>query len=104
MPQYSRNLTPPKRVSALSPNVKPSVPLLSMGSVSSKRVTSLETEKKYRWNQESYSIPRRRIDIWRFVLTLLFQFWRNGKKWSYSGGYSEEKLARRRQKQAVWIR
>ena len=104
MPQYSRNLTPPKRVSALSPNVKPSVPLLPMGSVSSKRVTSLETEKKYRWNQESYSIPRRRIDIWRFVLTLLFQFWRNGKKWSYSGGYSEEKLARRRQKQAVWIR
>jgi predicted unusual protein kinase regulating ubiquinone biosynthesis (AarF/ABC1/UbiB family) len=75
-----------------------------MGSISSKRVTSLETEKKYRWNQESYSIPRRRIDIWRFVLTLLFQFWRNGKKWSYSGGYSEEKLARRRQKQAVWIR
>ena len=104
MPQYSRNLTPPKRVSALSPNVKPSVPLLPMGSVSSKRVTSLETEKKYRCNQESYSIPRRRIDIWRFVLTLLFQFWRNGKKWSYSGGYSEEKLARRRQKQAVWIR
>jgi predicted unusual protein kinase regulating ubiquinone biosynthesis (AarF/ABC1/UbiB family) len=75
-----------------------------MGTVSSKRVTSLETEKKYRWNQESYSIPRRRIDIWRFVLTLLFQFWRNGKKWSYSGGYSEEKQARRRQKQAVWIR
>ena len=104
MPQYSRNLTPPKRVSALSPNVNPSVPLLPMGTVSSKRVTSLETEKKYRWNQESYSIPRRRIDIWRFVLTLLFQFWRNGKKWSYSGGYSEEKQARRRQKQAVWIR
>ncbi|MFM7574898.1 MAG: ABC1 kinase family protein [Snowella sp.] len=91
-------------MSALSPNVNPSVPLLPMGSVSSKRVTSLETEKKYRWNQESYSIPRRRIDIWRFVLTLLFQFWRNGKKWTYSGGYSEEKLARRRQRQAVWIR
>jgi predicted unusual protein kinase regulating ubiquinone biosynthesis (AarF/ABC1/UbiB family) len=35
---------------------------------------------------------------------LLFQFWRNGKKWSYSGGYSEEKFARRRQKQSVWIR
>jgi len=75
-----------------------------MGNAPGKRVTPLETEKKYRWNQESYSIPRRRIDIWRFVLTLLFQFWRNSKKWSYSGGYTEEKLARRRIKQAIWIR
>jgi predicted unusual protein kinase regulating ubiquinone biosynthesis (AarF/ABC1/UbiB family) len=66
---------------------------------------ALEVAKSsYRWNRENYSVSRRRIDIWRFVLTLLGQFWLNGKKWSYTGGYAEEKLARRRKKQAAWIR
>ncbi|MEG3437805.1 AarF/ABC1/UbiB kinase family protein [Pannus brasiliensis CCIBt3594] len=66
---------------------------------------TLEVAKSsYRWNRENYSVNRRRFDIWRFVLTLLGQFWLNGKKWSYTGGYSEEKLARRRKKQAAWIR
>ncbi|MDJ0661952.1 MAG: AarF/ABC1/UbiB kinase family protein [Crocosphaera sp.] len=67
-------------------------------------MTQLETADKYRWNRENYSITRRRIDIWRFVLSLLFRFWRNGKKWSYKGGFTEEKLAARRKIQAVWIR
>jgi predicted unusual protein kinase regulating ubiquinone biosynthesis (AarF/ABC1/UbiB family) len=68
------------------------------------RPTPLEAEKKYRWNQENYSITRRRFDIWRFVLTLLGQFWLNGKSWSYRGGFSEEKRTQRRQRQARWIR
>lgn len=91
-------------MSALSRPLEPSLPPYQLSSGSSPRVSNLEAEKKYRWNQENYSITRRRLDIWRFVLTLLFQFWLNGKQWSYQGGYSEEKLARRRQKQAVWIR
>ncbi|MFM6410055.1 MAG: AarF/ABC1/UbiB kinase family protein, partial [Microcystis sp.] len=61
-------------------------------------------KNSYRWNRENYSINRRRLDIWRFVLTVLYQFWLNGKKWSYNGGYSQEKLASRRRKQAAWIR
>ncbi|HAC64178.1 MAG TPA: hypothetical protein DCF68_11715 [Cyanothece sp. UBA12306] len=69
-----------------------------------KRVEELESTRNYRWNREKYSVTRRRLDIWQFVLLLLGQFWLNGKKWSYRGGYSEEKLAARRQKQAVWIR
>ena len=66
--------------------------------------TQLEAAKKYRWNRENYSLNRRRLDIWRFVLLLLFKLWRNGQKWSYSGGYTDEKLAQRQQLQAVWIR
>lgn len=61
-------------------------------------------KKSYRWNDENYSRFRRRIDIWLFVLTLLFGLWRDGKKWSYIGGYTEEKRSLRRQKQAAWIR
>jgi predicted unusual protein kinase regulating ubiquinone biosynthesis (AarF/ABC1/UbiB family) len=67
-------------------------------------VTKLENKQQLRWNQEKYSINRRRLDIWWFMLTLLTQFWLNGKKWSYRGGYSEEKQTARRQRQAVWIR
>ncbi|ACK69086.1 ABC-1 domain protein [Gloeothece citriformis PCC 7424] len=58
----------------------------------------------YRWNQENYSVNRRRFDIWRFVLLLLLKLTLNGKKWSYIGGYTDEKFAARRKKQAVWIR
>lgn len=61
-------------------------------------------KKTYRWNQENYSRNRRRLDIWVFVLTLLFKLWRNSKKWSYSGGYTEEKAGARRRIQAGWIR
>jgi predicted unusual protein kinase regulating ubiquinone biosynthesis (AarF/ABC1/UbiB family) len=61
-------------------------------------------KKVYRWNRENYSRARRRIDIWRFVLSLLFKLWRNSKKWSYSGGYTEAKLEARRRIQAAWIR
>ncbi len=61
-------------------------------------------DKAYRWNRESYSRHRRFIDIWAFVLTLLTGLWLDGKPWSYRGGFTEEKRARRRQSQAVWIR
>ena len=60
--------------------------------------------KSYRWNRKKYSRTRRRLDIWSFVLTLSFTLWRNNRQWTYSGGFSEEKLAARRHKQAVWIR
>lgn len=61
-------------------------------------------KKVYRWNRENYSRFRRRIDIWTFVLILLFKLWRNSKKWTYANGYSEEKRSYRRRIQAQWIR
>ena len=60
--------------------------------------------KSYRWNRKKYSRTRRRLDIWKFVFSLSIALWRNNRKWTYSGGFSEEKLAARRYKQAVWIR
>ena len=68
-------------------------------------VNQLKTGKKnYRWNRRNYSRLRRRIDIWTFVLTLVFKFWRNDKKWTYVNGYSEEQRTVRRRIQAIWIR
>ena len=61
-------------------------------------------DKAYRWNRENYSRQRRFLDIWGFVLTLMFELWLDSKPWSYPGGMTEEKKAARRKKQAVWIR
>ncbi|MEB3149637.1 MAG: AarF/ABC1/UbiB kinase family protein [Sphaerospermopsis sp.] len=60
--------------------------------------------KAYRWNREKYSSKRRFVDIWSFVLTLMFKIWRYNKAWSYPGGVTEAKQAARRKAQAIWIR
>jgi predicted unusual protein kinase regulating ubiquinone biosynthesis (AarF/ABC1/UbiB family) len=60
--------------------------------------------KAYRWNRETYSSKRRFVDIWSFVLTLMFKIWRYNKAWSYPGGVTEAEQAARRKAQAIWIR
>ncbi|AUT00393.1 hypothetical protein CLI64_08330 [Nostoc sp. CENA543] len=62
------------------------------------------SDKAYRWNRENYSSKRRFVDIWGFVLTLMFKIWRYNKAWSYPGGVTEAKQAARRKAQAIWIR
>lgn len=62
------------------------------------------TNKSYRWNRENYSRQRRFVDIWLFVLTLLFGLWLDNKAWSYPGGVTEAKKIARRKRQAIWIR
>lgn len=85
-------------------------PILGAGEVFSKGKSWLNPfgktyqEKSYRWNRENYSRQRRFIDIWAFVLTLLFGLWLDSKHWSYWGGFTEAKLAARRKQQAIWIR
>lgn len=90
-------------MSAASPN---SSKIVNYNSSSSERTPiKLESAKKsYRWNKKSYSHTRRRVDIWVFVFSLSFKLWRNSRKWTYIGGYSEEKAAARRKAQAAWIR
>jgi predicted unusual protein kinase regulating ubiquinone biosynthesis (AarF/ABC1/UbiB family) len=67
-------------------------------------VDKVYKDKAYRWNRENYSRNRRFIDIWGFFLTLLFGLWLDSKPWSYPGGITDEKRARRRRTQAIWIR
>jgi predicted unusual protein kinase regulating ubiquinone biosynthesis (AarF/ABC1/UbiB family) len=62
------------------------------------------SDKAYRWNREKYSSRRRFVDIWSFVLTLMFKLWLYNKSWSYPGGVSDVKQTARRKTQAVWIR
>ena len=91
-------------MSAFSEKANNSLPYTPSTSVA-RSLGEIDTAKKtYRWNRQNYSRNRRRFDIWLFVLTLLFKFWRNSKKWTYSGGYTPEKLVDRRKIQAAWIR
>lgn len=62
------------------------------------------SDKAYRWNRENYSSRRRFVDIWSFVLTLMYKLWLYDKSWSYAGGVTEVKQTARRKVQAVWIR
>lgn len=62
------------------------------------------SDKAYRWNRENYSSKRRFVDIWSFVLLLMFKLWLYNKSWSYAGGVTEAKQAARRKAQAIWIR
>ncbi len=84
------------------------VSFLPSDSVANQRYTKYMeqgySEKAYRWNREKYSSRRRFVDIWSFVLTLLFKLWLYNKSWSYPGGVTEAKQAARRKTQAVWIR
>lgn len=59
---------------------------------------------QYRWNRDNYSDFRRRFDIWYVVLAFVAQLRWDAQKWTYSGGYTEEKFRQRQERQAVWIR
>ncbi|NCO74740.1 MAG: AarF/ABC1/UbiB kinase family protein [Cyanobacteria bacterium] len=88
-------------MSATYPNPKEYLPSSSPLVISNKPEAG---KKSYRWNRDNYSPARRRIDIWTFVLILIFKLWRNSKKWTYANGYTDEKRSQRRQIQAAWIR
>lgn len=75
-----------------------------VSSFSSANINSSATNKKYRWNNNNYSNVHRRLDIWLFFLSLMFKLWLNNKKFSYRGGWTKEKLIKRRRILAVWIR
>ncbi|MDX2272265.1 MAG: AarF/ABC1/UbiB kinase family protein [Cyanobacteriota bacterium] len=75
------------------------LPSRSLGSPSSNR-----SYTSYRWARDSYSRQGRLIDIWRFVLTLLYYSWLDQKNWSYGGSPTPERKAKRRRTRAIWIR
>jgi predicted unusual protein kinase regulating ubiquinone biosynthesis (AarF/ABC1/UbiB family) len=66
--------------------------------------TPTYSDQSYRWNRENYSRQRRFVDVWGFVLRLLFARWLYLKVWSYPNGMTDSAKALRRRKLAVWIR
>ncbi|KAL9249809.1 ACTIVITY OF BC1 COMPLEX KINASE 8, chloroplastic-like protein [Drosera capensis] len=58
-----------------------------------------------RWSRfKTYSTIQRTLEIWGFVLTLVFKVWLNNQKFSYRGGMTEEKKVQKRKALAKWLK
>jgi len=60
-------------------------------SISKDSVRVLPSDEGFSWSKESYSATQRQIDIWSFVLALRAQIWLLDAKWTYIGGFTEDK-------------
>lgn len=54
----------------------------------------LPSDEGFSWAKEDYSATNRNIDVWSFVLTLRSRVWLLDTKWTYVGGFTEEKQVR----------
>ncbi|XP_047333751.1 protein ACTIVITY OF BC1 COMPLEX KINASE 8, chloroplastic-like [Impatiens glandulifera] len=58
-----------------------------------------------RWSRfKTYSTIQRTLEIWGSVLTFIFRAWLTTQKFSYRGGMTEEKKAKRRKILAKWLK
>ncbi|KAL9669627.1 hypothetical protein QQ045_007174 [Rhodiola kirilowii] len=58
-----------------------------------------------RWSRfKTYSTIQRSLEIWGFVLTLIFRAWLINKKFAYKGGITEPKKSERRKVLAKWLK
>lgn len=67
-------------------------------------VKVLPSDESFSWSKENYSNLQRTIDVWSFVFSLRARIYFDGAKWSFIGGFSEEKQKSRRRKTASWVR
>ncbi|KAH6788635.1 Protein kinase superfamily protein [Perilla frutescens var. frutescens] len=64
----------------------------------------LPSDEGFSWANENYNSIQRSIDVWSFVLSLRVRVLLDNAKWSYIGGFSEDKQAQRRRGTASWLR
>ncbi|KAK6116308.1 hypothetical protein DH2020_049935 [Rehmannia glutinosa] len=67
----------------------------------------LPSDEGFSWANENYNSIQRSIDVWSFVLSLRVRILLDNAKWTYIGGFSEDKqvdLGERRRKTASWLR
>ncbi|KAL1560947.1 Protein ACTIVITY OF BC1 COMPLEX KINASE 7, chloroplastic [Salvia divinorum] len=64
----------------------------------------LPSDEGFSWASENYNSVQRSIDVWSFVLSLRARVYLDNAKWTYIGGFSENKQVERRRKTASWLR
>ncbi|KAL2458305.1 Protein kinase superfamily protein [Forsythia ovata] len=81
-----------------------------MKSSSSKELPPIEglkvlpSDEGFSWADENYNSFQRSVDVWTFVLLLRVRVLFDNAKWSYLGGFTEDKQRNRRQQTASWLR
>ncbi|KAL5861697.1 hypothetical protein ACOSQ4_002993 [Xanthoceras sorbifolium] len=64
----------------------------------------LPSDESFSWANENYSSWQRSIDVWSSVISLQIRLMFNDAKWTYFGGFTEDKQKNRRRRTASWIR
>ncbi|KAJ4730237.1 Protein kinase [Melia azedarach] len=64
----------------------------------------LPSSKSFSWANENYNSWQRTIDIWSFVISFQARILLDDAKWTYFGGFTEDKQRKRRKRTASWLR
>ncbi|KAI3457708.1 hypothetical protein Pfo_014371 [Paulownia fortunei] len=64
----------------------------------------LPSDEGFSWANENYNSIQRTIDVWSFILSLRVRILLDTAKWTYNGGFSEDKQGERRRRTASWLR
>ncbi|CAM6098327.1 unnamed protein product [Calypogeia fissa] len=64
----------------------------------------LPSDEGFSWSRSNYNRLQRTIDVWSFVLALRARVFFLDTKWTYPGGFTEEKKKARTRKTAAWVR
>ncbi|XP_059661265.1 protein ACTIVITY OF BC1 COMPLEX KINASE 7, chloroplastic-like [Cornus florida] len=64
----------------------------------------LPSDENFSWASENYNSFQRSIDVWSFVLSLRVRILLDNAKWTYIGGFTEDKQKNRRRRTASWLR
>ncbi|KAF3632082.1 Kinase superfamily protein isoform 2 [Capsicum annuum] len=64
----------------------------------------LPSDEGFSWANENYNSFQRSVDVWTFVLSLRVRVFLDNAKWTYVGGFTEDKQKARRRGTASWLR
>ncbi|XP_057466459.1 protein ACTIVITY OF BC1 COMPLEX KINASE 7, chloroplastic-like [Actinidia eriantha] len=64
----------------------------------------LSSDEGFCWDNESYNSAQRTVDVWFCVLSLHVRVLFDNDKWTYFGGFTEDKQKHRRRRTALWFR
>ncbi|KAF3776316.1 Uncharacterized protein EJ110_NYTH48568 [Nymphaea thermarum] len=64
----------------------------------------LPSDEGFSWAKDDYNAWQRSADVWAFVLSLRGRVFFDNAKWTYVGGFSEDKQKSRRRSTASWLR
>uniref|UniRef100_A0A7N0SX17 ABC1 atypical kinase-like domain-containing protein n=1 Tax=Kalanchoe fedtschenkoi TaxID=63787 RepID=A0A7N0SX17_KALFE len=60
--------------------------------------------KTYSWSDENYSSLHRNIEVWSLVISMRIRFLLDNAKWTYLGGFTEDRKKKRMRRTASWLR
>ncbi|KAL3624628.1 Protein ACTIVITY OF BC1 COMPLEX KINASE 7, chloroplastic [Castilleja foliolosa] len=67
-------------------------------------LTALPPDEGFGWAHENYNSVQRTIDVWSTLVSLRVRILFDTEKWTYIGGFTNEKQIERRRKTGSWLR